>query len=261
MYFFTIKYIIMKYVLTFIISIASFSVHSQENDKTYVVRYHGNFNSLFERSNNSREITATLFIQGDQSLFTMKENGGEIIEPSNISINLSPDSLFTVYKDIESNSLVFDFMDLNQRPLYFADTLYPMHWDIKDVEKSIHGVLCKQATTSFKGRNYTAWFAPTLPISNGPWKLGGLPGLILEAYDDEMQWKLTFDSMELSKPMNFTRYNRIISSGIKGYDAFTDYLKKMHARLQHAFSAQSTGDCLTCDTKSVVKLYSWEKIN
>ncbi len=251
----------MKYIFFLIFSAISFSIHAQDSNNPFIVRYYGSFNSLFERSVNIRKVTATLLIEGDRSLFTMKETGDEVVDPSNIAINLSPDSLFTVYKDTESNSLVFDFMDLNQRPLYYADTLYPMEWKVQNLEKSIHGILCKQATTFFKGRNYTAWFAPTLLISNGPWKLGGLPGLILEAYDDEMQWKLTFDSMEQSNPMNFTRYHRMISSGIKGYDAFTDYLKKMHTKLQHAFSAQATGDCLTCDTKSVVKLYSWEKIN
>ena len=251
----------MKYILFFIFSTISIIIRGQENHNAYVVRYHGNFNSLFERSENRRNVTATLLMQGDRSLFTMKENGNEVVDPSNISINLSPDSLFTVYKDAESNSLLFDFMGLNQHPLYYADTLHPMEWEIKDEEKSINGVLCKLATTFFKGRNYNAWFAPTISISNGPWKLGGLPGLILEAYDDEMQWKLTFDSMVQCEPINFTRYDRIISNGIKGYDGFTDYLKKMHNRLQHAFSAQATGDCLTCDTKSVVKLYSWEKIN
>jgi GLPGLI family protein len=251
----------MKYLLFFIFSTISISIYAQESNKAFLVRYHGNFNSLFERSNNSRKVTATLLMEGDRSLFTMKETEDEVVDPSNISINLSPDSLFTVYKDIESNSLVFDFMDLNQHPLYYADTLYPMEWKIQDEEKSIHGVLCKLATTSFKGRNYNAWFTPTISISNGPWKLGGLPGLILEAYDDEMQWKLTFDSMVQCEPINFTRYDRIISNGINGYGGFTDYLKKMHNRLQHAFSAQAIGDCLTCDTKSVVKLYSWEKIN
>lgn len=251
----------MKYLLFFVFSTISIIIHAQENNTAYVVRYHGKFNSLFERSDNRRKVTATLLVEGDRSLFTMKENGDEVVDPSNISINLSPDSLFTVYKDVESNSLVFDFMDLNQRPLYYADTLYPMEWVIQDKEKNIHGVLCKLATTFFKGRNYSAWFAPTISISNGPWKLGGLPGLILEAYDDEMQWELTFESMEQSEPINFTRYDRIISNGIKGYNEFTDYLKKMHGRIQHAFSAQATGDCLTCDTKSVVKLYSWEKIN
>lgn len=46
------------------------------------------------------------------------------------------------------------------------------------------------------GRNYEVWFAPILPYSTGPWKLSGLPGLMLKAYDTEKQVEFLFQSME-----------------------------------------------------------------
>ena len=55
------------------------------------------------------------------------------------------------------------------------------------------------ATADFRGRRWTAWFATDIPVSDGPWKLGGLPGLILEAYDDGQQHVFTAVGLERVK--------------------------------------------------------------
>lgn len=56
-------------------------------------------------------------------------------------------------------------------------------WEVKDSTKQILGYSCQLATCNFRGRCYHAWFASDIPVSDGPWKLTGLPGLILELYD------------------------------------------------------------------------------
>lgn len=65
---------------------------------------------------------------------------------------------------------------------YYTESLLEMEWTI--VEDSIAKVLdydCLMAETDYHGRHWRAWFAPEIPISFGPWKLHGLPGLILKA--------------------------------------------------------------------------------
>ena len=81
--------------------------------------------------------------------------------------------------------------------LYLLDQVLPVfNWKITADTASFGSLQCQKATTTFKGRNYEAWFCPALPFRSGPWKLNGLPGLILEASDTkkEVIWK--FDGLE-----------------------------------------------------------------
>lgn len=81
---------------------------------------------------------------------------------------------------------------------YFWKTLYTkvepltkIEWKIQPQKKKILSLECLMATTTFRGRNYTAWFAPAIPINAGPWKLNGLPGIILAANDDKNEISFT----------------------------------------------------------------------
>ncbi|WP_454801574.1 GLPGLI family protein [Mucilaginibacter phyllosphaerae] len=69
-------------------------------------------------------------------------------------------------------------------------------WQISNDTASFSGLKCQKATTHFAGRDYTAWFCPDLPFRSGPWKLNGLPGLIVEAYDTNKQVEFKFDGLD-----------------------------------------------------------------
>lgn len=69
-------------------------------------------------------------------------------------------------------------------------------WKIAKDTANFSGISCRKATAYFKGRNWTAWYAPALPFQSGPWKLNGLPGLIIEAYDEKKEVK--FEIIRLS---------------------------------------------------------------
>ncbi len=67
---------------------------------------------------------------------------------------------------------------------YYDEPLSEMEWQIGDSVKNILGYECVNAETDYHGRHWTAWFATDIPVSFGPWKLHGLPGLILMAEAD-----------------------------------------------------------------------------
>ncbi len=58
-------------------------------------------------------------------------------------------------------------------------------WQIKEDTMTISGYKCQKATTRVSGRNYEVWFAPEIPIFDGPFKFFGLPGLIIQAADEK----------------------------------------------------------------------------
>lgn len=251
----------MKKILSgLFIFIVSF-ISAQEKREGQLILFSGKYNNLFGRGDDFRTYNATLIINGDQSLFTMKQDGDDQTNNQLQGIDLHPDSLFTVFKDDESSSLIFEFTDLNQHAIYYADTLYPMEWKISQDEKMIGDIKCIKAICIFKGREYIAWYAPSIAISNGPWKLGGLPGLILEAYDRDEQWHLVYNSIKPIASSDFPIYDKIINKSVEGYKSYSTYVKKIFSRLQSAMSAQGTGDCLTCESKSVLKLNTWESID
>ena len=71
-------------------------------------------------------------------------------------------------------------------PGTFTYTEQPrLEWTFGEGEKEVCGYSCQQARTRYGGRDWTVWYTPGIPAAFGPWKLGGLPGLILEAEDAE----------------------------------------------------------------------------
>jgi GLPGLI family protein len=71
--------------------------------------------------------------------------------------------------------------------LYVIENSKNIKWKLLDETKKLNNFLCQKASCDFRGRTYTAWFTIDIPVSLGPWKLNGLPGLILEAYDSKNQ--------------------------------------------------------------------------
>lgn len=71
----------------------------------------------------------------------------------------------------------------------YSDSVPSLEWNYSDEENdSIIGYDCRKANVEFAGRNYTAWYTPEIPLPFGPYKFGGLPGLILKLEDAERQF-------------------------------------------------------------------------
>lgn len=64
-------------------------------------------------------------------------------------------------------------------------------WKLINDTKKIGEFQCKKASVFFRGRTYFAWYAPNIPLPFGPWKARGLPGIILEFYEENYVFHIT----------------------------------------------------------------------
>lgn len=69
-------------------------------------------------------------------------------------------------------------------------------WTLHPDTMTILSYSCQKATCRFKGRDYTAWYTMEVPVSDGPWKLHGLPGLIIKAEDRQGHYSFTCTGLE-----------------------------------------------------------------
>lgn len=86
-----------------------------------------------------------------------------------------------VFKDFDSQlKTVYD--DYSDQFAVFTEPFDEMQWEVvEDSTRNLLGYDCVMARTSYHGRDWTVWFAPEIPLHDGPWKFAGLPGLVLQA--------------------------------------------------------------------------------
>ncbi|GAA3964040.1 hypothetical protein GCM10022407_08390 [Hymenobacter antarcticus] len=85
------------------------------------------------------------------------------------------------------------------------------HWKITPVRKAVAGYECQQAFTGFGGRTFEAWFTRDIPVSEGPYKFYGLPGLIVKVRDTHSNYLFELLSFENNpKPFDISATSPVI---------------------------------------------------
>lgn len=95
----------------------------------------------------------------------------------------TPRSFYSVYTNypVQSRRTVIDEI---LKSFYYEEAITPIFWTILPRDTTILSIPCHFATCTYGNRKWTACFAASIPVQAGPWKLQGLPGLILFAHDD-----------------------------------------------------------------------------
>ncbi|WP_420572521.1 GLPGLI family protein [Kordia sp.] len=102
-----------------------------------------------------------------------------------------------VYLNKATDSMFFtNAFTLTSSLLYGKEKRPNIKWELKEDTKKIGKFTCKKAVTKFRGRTYICWYTEEIPLSYGPWKLQGLPGMILEAKSTDEYFVIQFRKIE-----------------------------------------------------------------
>lgn len=110
----------------------------------------------------------------------------------------SPKLDLLVTKDLKANKV--NFVEMLGLTLYSIQEPRSLVWKIENETKEITTKKVQKATTEFAGRKLVAWFSTEINIPDGPYKFHGLPGLIMELYDEKNHY-----TFQLHKIMNIDK--------------------------------------------------------
>lgn len=194
----------MKYInfltgLIFLSCCFSSRLQAQEADDELVlsVRYDATFRT-YEEQPKHYEDEKVLEIGKNHSIFygfsntrrdevkdSIVSRGGTLSDVLNAYDKLGLKSSKQNYKVLKNFSSCgkLTYTDVAIKSFKYVEDMERPSWKMLEGDTVVCEYPCQKAQTLFRGRTWTVWFTPEIPISEGPWKLYGLPGLIVQAAD------------------------------------------------------------------------------
>ena len=146
-----------------------------------------------------------------------------------------PRQSYTIYKNHPQMGRL-TYHDRSPIKIIYNEALELPTWEKLKGDTIIMDLKCKKAVTQYRGREWTAWYAPAIKESEGPWKLVGLPGLILYAADSKGDF--TFACTDIKEVTG----EKIKQPDVKQYKTGTrreyNELRRRHAENPEQFSKE-----------------------
>lgn len=207
-----------KYVI-YAILLTGFLGYSQDFQgiATYESKMAANFSA--EGDNITPEINAMLeqqFAKAFEKTYTLRfnktasvyEEEKKLADPADVgmTVMINIDGSGKQYKNLK-DKVVLTESDIFDKEFLVKDSLSKLDWKLENETKKIGIYTCRKATAKVVNMNkvfnpedtadkainildkaekekfITAWYAPEIPVSQGPGSYWGLPGLILEVHD------------------------------------------------------------------------------
>jgi len=197
----------------------------------------GRHSSLFLATNQLYRDSVLMALSGEP----FNQNGLNKIMPLIQGTTLNLYCVYHIYNNYMENSILFTNY-LNKKYLKVIES-NKANWKIEaNKDTVISGYKCLNASTELWGRKFIAWFTLEIPISYGPYKFCGLPGLIIQISDDKKQHKFTINTVKKIKDKQQTIY--YIN---KDYIEITpeEYVKSLQYYFADLYNRVSSGGMVT----------------
>lgn len=195
-----------------ILNCICFKSYSQKDSSYILAEYDMRLN--FE---NTRMFQSTLYFNDERASFIYYEieDGFENIEEEeNHKINVViKDTVKHMIYTIKDEGVLFEKhknIFTKKKSYYTHEGIPKLNWEFTDKTKKIGEFLCNNAVAEFRGRVYNAWFTTKIPTSFGPWKLHGLPGLIVKVTDSNNEVEFLLKKIIFDKKYKFNHINNSI---------------------------------------------------
>ena len=204
-----------KIILIFLAAVFKLSsICGQTDTATLKISYKAAFKSCVERpqlfddmillvgKHSSSFYSATNITQQQTLDSVVQTTGGNLSQVLAASSKMRASSKlgqhYVVLKNYPiANKLTYTTELVGNTAFKYEEDMPTLEWELLDGDSIIAEYSCNKARTAFRGRVWTVWYTPDITISEGPWKLCGLPGLILKAVSDNAEY--TFECTGIQK--------------------------------------------------------------
>ncbi|UOE39379.1 GLPGLI family protein [Chryseobacterium oryzae] len=224
----------MKFRLLFILIFYTSRYFCQDNINNII-----EYSYIHDLKTSVEEDSDFLYFDQDKSIYFQYGKANEKIKFEDINNSNFKAELLT-YFFINNNSKDYFFLGYKVPPkkILTTDTIPEIKWTINPTKKKkILGYDCLFATAIFRGRSWNAWFTKEIPVSYGPWKLHGLPGLILEAEDSSTAYSFIVKKITLNTQAILNKiFLDYIEEKKKNLISFEEYIKKENIQKRDWFN-------------------------
>lgn len=181
---------------------------------TYELSYLGDSTDL----NTKRSESTLLFIQGDNSLFeTANSHLRDSLDFISVTEGERKYSYFN-YKIVREGDKLITYDNIlpnryesGSEGYSYLEEVSDLDWKLSEDTLSINGAVCQKATVTYGNRQWIAYFDPSIPIFEGPYKFKGLPGLIIQVSDSQDHWSFSLTNIEEGDQQFFATIEPVVN--------------------------------------------------